>query len=169
MLSIIGGAKTSSSLKLRISDYFDGEDTAAALKAQQDGPRVALAVATATNEHLIARVKELEANGARPPPRARDPPTDVSQPPVRSKWDKEKHRKCKNHPEKSKCVRERGAFRPRVPGKPMGHPRWKRRQRRQRRRQRRQRQRRQRRQTPCSARCRRRRAGSRTGAGRDAS
>jgi hypothetical protein len=103
MLSIISGAKTSSSLKLRISDYFDGEDTAAALKAQQDGPRVALAVAAATNERLVARVKELEANGARPPPRPRDPPTDVSQPPVRSKWDKEKHRKCKNHPEKPEC------------------------------------------------------------------
>ena len=103
MLSIVSGASSSASLKLRVSDYFDGEDTAAALKAQQDGPRVALAVATATNERLTARVKELEANGARPPPRARDPPTDVVLPPVKSKWDKERHRKCKNHPEKPEC------------------------------------------------------------------
>ena len=72
-----------------MADYFDEEDTAAALRAQQDGPRVALAVATATNDRLTARVRELEANGARPPPRARDPPTDVTLPPVRSKWDKE--------------------------------------------------------------------------------
>ena len=56
LLSVVHGSATSATLKLRISDYFDGEDTAAALKAQQDGPRVALAVATATNERLAARV-----------------------------------------------------------------------------------------------------------------
>ena len=67
ILSVVRGAKSSAALKLQVSDYFDEEDTAAALRAQQDGPRVALAVATATNDRLTARVRELEANGARPP------------------------------------------------------------------------------------------------------